>query len=280
MPPREGPRAATRVIDILGALARERSSMTLTQLSQALDAPKASMFTLIAALTKREILTRDAADRYQLGPAAMRLAMIMVSSRSFTDITHPFLLKLARKVGETALIGCLEPQSLKVVYVDKAESESAVRYTVPVGFMRDLHCSSVGKIVLAYRPDVATELFKSSRLTRFTGGTVVDKKVLTQQLQTVRTEGIAKTVDEATLGASGIAAPIFNRAGVLVAGLVVAGPTQRVRPDIERIEREVRATARALSLALPETSESQIAMTLEDVIRNRPVAERRQRSHE
>ena len=192
-----------------------------------------------------------------------------MSSRSFSDLTHPVLVKLAREVGETALIGCLEPQSLKAVYIDKAESESAVRYTVPIGKIRDLHCSSVGKLIMAYRPDIAERVLKMPRLTRYTGNTIVDKKTLALQLRQIRTNGISKSSDEATSGAAGMAAPILNAAGDFIAGLVVAGPTQRIHSGAGRIERELRAAAAELSESLPDTDASQISLAAEDLVRMR-----------
>ncbi len=266
---RDGPRSVERVVDLLELFARDRQPKSLSQLCVLLGTPKASLFSLVGALVKREMLTRDEAGRYQLGPAALRVAMSIAATRSFTDLTHPFLLKLARETGETALIGCLDLQSLKAVYVDKAESESSVRYTVPIGQTRDLHCSSVGKLILAYRPDVAELVFKAPRLTRHTDNTIIDKKLLASQLRTVRRAGISRTIDEATFGATGMAAPILNAGGELVAGVVVAGPTQRVRPNMAKIEQALRKAAAALSAALPATGVAQISLAIEEVARRR-----------
>jgi DNA-binding IclR family transcriptional regulator len=269
MSTREGPRAADRVIDLLELFAADRSSKSLSQLSVALGAPKASLFSLFRTLVKREMLIRDEGGRYMLGPAAMRVAMSVMSTSSLDEITHPVLLKLARKTGETSLVASIEAQSLKAVYIDKAESESAVRYTVPIGMSRDLHCSSVGKLILAYRPDLAARILKVPRLARYTGRTVVDKKALARQLQDIRDAGISKAIDEATCGATGLSAPILNAQGDIVAGLTVAGPTQRMLANLPRIEREIRATAKALSAALPDRSARQIATEIERVARGR-----------
>ena len=266
---RDGPRSADRLIDLLDLMSQDRSGHTLSQLSAALETPKASLFALLGTLTRREMLVRDETGRYQLGPAAMRIAMNIAASRSFTEITHPLLVKLARKVGETVLIGCYEPQAQKAVYVDKAESDSAVRYTVPLGMTRDLHCSSVGKVILAFHPDAAQKALKQSRLKRHTDATVTDRKALLAELEQVRANRLAETVDEATFGASGLSTPIFSRDGVFVAGLVVAGPTQRVRPVAERIARDLHIAAQALTLALPETTSHQISLVMEDARRRR-----------
>ena len=264
---REGPRSVDRVMDLLELFARDRQPKTLSQLSTLLGAPKASLFSLIGTLIKRETLVRDEAGRYQLGPGTLRIAMSIVATRSFTELTHPFLQKLARETGETALIGCLDQDSLKAVYIDKAESESTVRYTVPIGLTRELHCSSVGKLILAYRPDVTERLLKAPRLTRHTDNTIIDKKLLVSQLRTIRKAGISRTIDEATFGATGMAAPILNAAGDFVAGIVVAGPTQRVRPSMAKVEPALRKAAAALSAELPAIGASQISLAIEEVTR-------------
>ena len=264
---RDGPRSVDRIIDLLELFAGDRSPKSLAQLSVALDVPKASLFNLIGTLARREVLSRDDTGRYQLGAAAVRIAMAVMATRSFTDLTHPFLVRLSRLTGETALVACLDMRSLKAVYLDKAESDSSVRYTVPIGQTRELHCSSVGKVMLAHCPDVAELVLRAPRLRRYTDSTVVDKKALQNQIRAIRKAGVARAIDESSFGASGIAAPIFNGAGELVAGLVVAGPTQRMRPNLQRFERALREAAASQSGVLPSVGTSQIAFAIEDVMR-------------
>lgn len=263
MQPRHGPRSADRLIDLLDCLGRDRSPKSLAELSAALGAPKASLFSLFRTLVDREILSRDQTGRYQLGPAAIRIAVNIAARRSFSEITHPVLVKLARAAGETALIACLDAQHLKLVYVDKAEGDSPIRYTVPVGMVRDLHCSSGGKVVLAFRPDVRKVLIRRNKFERLTANTITKGSALLAELERVRKDGVATAFDESTLGASGLSAPILKSTGELIAVVVVAGPTERFRSRLALIEAEVRRAAQVLSEALPDLADGILEQAVE-----------------
>jgi DNA-binding IclR family transcriptional regulator len=72
---------------------------------------------------------------------------------------------------------------------------------------------------------------------------------LTRELESVRDRGYAVEREEAVLGEVGIAAPIFGRNGVVVGGIGVAGPAERLHGKAResKVATAVGEAARAIS---------------------------------
>lgn len=180
----------------------------------------------------------------------------MISSGRFVDLAHPLVEELSRRSGETALIGCLDEKSTKTVYIDKAECGNPIRYTATLGLKRELYATAIGKVLLAHFPQERLETYlRTVVLERFTPRTLVDVPALLASLNKVRVTGAAVTEDERIMGASGVAAPITDHGGHVVAAIGVAGPTVRMRRVRARVVTLVIDTAKELSRLLSRQAE-------------------------
>jgi DNA-binding IclR family transcriptional regulator len=251
---RAAPMAVERVTATLELLAGKRLGLTLTELAQQLDVPKVSLLDLLRGLEDLRYVQKNEIGRYLLGSAAISFARAALAGHDFLEAARPFLKRLARDSGETALIAYLDEEEMVAVYVDKIESESPIRYTVPLGLRRELYAASVGKALLAnLSPAGIDKYLAETSFENFTDRTIVDVKKLRSELNDIRKNGFATTEDERTTGASGIAAPVLSANGAIIAGVVVAGPTSRVLPKQKRLCAIVRNTAREMSSSLGDT---------------------------
>ena len=243
-----GPRALGRALEVLEALARRRDGATLSGLSRRLGSPKSSLLYLLRPMTRLGYLVRSPDGRYRLGPAAFTLAMAALSNRELPEMARPFLEDLAATSGETALLATMAGDAPVAVYIDKVESQNTVRYTARIGERRPLYCSAIGKLLLAYlSPAKRQEYVKTTRLKALTPKTPVTRAALRRELDEIRNTGLSVSVDEITQGAAGLAAPIFDRRGQVVAGLVLGAPSQRVLAEQPRLAALVIESARELS---------------------------------
>jgi DNA-binding IclR family transcriptional regulator len=246
-----GHRAANRVVDILELLAARPEGLPLREVSAELEAPKSSLLPLLRALTARGYLAQDRAGEYRLGPGALDLGATAPRQRELVEIARPSAMALMRRTGETVFVAVLSSDRTSVVYVDKVESDHIIRYAGGVGDRRPLHATSSGKVMLAYlSADEREELLRSLSLSRHTDRTVTSLSALRGALDEVRRAGVCITIDELVAGASGIAAPVFDRYGRVAGACAIGGPTDRVRPRLKMLAGEVKATARALSARL------------------------------
>lgn len=252
-----GPRAIGRVLEALEILARDRGGQTLSELSQRLASPKSSLFYLLRSLNRLGYLVRGEDGRYRLGPGAFTFAMAALSNRELPELARPFLEDLAAKCGETALIGTLGSDGSAAVYIDRVESHNPVRYTVAVGDQRPLYCSALGKLLLAYMsPEQQDDYLKTAKLKPLARHTITDRAALKKHLAEIKRAGLSVTRDELSEGSAGLAAPVFDRDGHVVAALVVGGPSVRLAPNLARFGKMTKDTARAISRVLGATDEA------------------------
>ncbi|OGL06800.1 MAG: hypothetical protein A3H48_03735 [Candidatus Rokubacteria bacterium RIFCSPLOWO2_02_FULL_71_18] len=243
-------RAAGRVLDILEALTRG-PEFTLTELSRTLGVPKSSLLALLRTFVDRGYLEHQPTGAYRIGPRAIEMGFPSPFQRELPALAGPVLLDLAEKSGESVFLALLIQPPPEVVYVDKVESRQRIRYTASLGERRPLHCTAPGLAIFAFMPEAERDrLLESVDLTPFTDVTVTDRDVLRARLEEVRSTGVAINVDEFVAGASGIAAPIFDRAGAVVAACTVIGPTGRLLTQQDDLARWVKAAGDAVSRRL------------------------------
>src|SRR5208282_5908125 len=235
------PRAATRIPKLLCLLAGLPEGATLSRLSATSGTPKSSLHALLRALTESGfVLCRD--GRYAIGPEAGKLASAIVAQRTFPDIAIPIVDALADVTGESALLAELALDAPAAVYIYKAESKSALRFIAEVGSREPLYASAVGRVLLAFQPKAWRERYiASTRLIPLTPKTAKSKADLRGIVEVVRRERRAVSFEETIEGVAGIAAPVFDKTGNLLAGLVVGAPVARARPRIEALEMHVSA---------------------------------------
>ena len=246
-----GHRAANRVVDILELLAASRDGMALREVSAQLEAPKSSLLPLLRALTARGYLEQARTGEYRLGPRALELGAGSAARLELADLARPALAELMRRTGETVFLGTLAADGISVVYVDKVESDQIIRYSAGVGDRRPLHATSTGKAILAFLPTEQREaLLDTLPLARHTDRTVTSLTALRGSLEETRRTGVCVSLDEMVRGASGVAAPIFDRHGRVAGACTIGGPTDRMRPRLRQLATEVKATARRISSLL------------------------------
>lgn len=246
--PEGGHRAANRVVDILELLAASHDGLALRDVSAELEAPKSSLLPLLRALTARGYLAQGRAGEYRLGPGAVRLGATAPAPDALMEVARPPVVDLMRRTGETVFLGTLSSDHASIVFVDKVDSDHIIRYAGGVGDRRPLHATAIGKAILAFLPaGEREEILASLRLSRHTERTVTSLPALRASLEDVRKTGVCVTIEELVPGASGIAAPIFDRHGRVAGACSIGGPTDRVRPRLRALASEVKATARVLS---------------------------------
>jgi IclR family acetate operon transcriptional repressor len=255
-----GHRAANRVVDILELLATRPDGLALRDVSAQLEAPKSSLLPLLRALTARGYLAQGRAGEYRLGRSAVDLGAAVPTANALMEAARPAVVDLMRRTGETVFLGTLSSDHASIVFVDKVDSDHIIRYAGGVGDRRPLHATAIGKAILAFLPARERDgILKSLSLSRHTDRTVTSLPALRASLEDVRKTGVCVTIEELVPGASGIAAPIFDRHGRVAGGCAIGGPTDRVRPRLRALAAEVKATAAILSVRLGHRADRKAA---------------------
>jgi DNA-binding IclR family transcriptional regulator len=140
---------------------------------------------------------------------------------------------------------------LSVLYIRIRESRQAVRMSSGLGSRAPAHCTSVGKVLLAYRSAETVGQVIENGLTRYTQNTITEPAALTAELASIRARGTAIDDEEIEVGLRCVAAPIRDHSGHVIAAISVAGPVQRMTKKlVQTTIPHVVASADAISRRL------------------------------
>lgn len=236
-----------RAVRILELVADHPGQLGVTELGRRLGVHKATAFRLVSTLAEGGLLERDpATDKYRPGFGLVRLASTALAGLDLIRQARPVLERLAEHTQETVNLAVLEGR--EVMNIDQVAGSHAVVNVNWVGKRTPLHCTSNGKVLLAYLPKRERERALARPLARRTPRTIVDPEVLRTQLHQARARGYSSTVEELEVGLNAVAAPVREPSGDVVAAVSVAGPAYRLTPArIPEIAQAVVASAAEIS---------------------------------
>ena len=245
-------RSLERALQILNAFNNERQTLTLAQLSEILSLSKATVLRLCSTLVKYDFLKQDQESRqYSLGLRLFELGSIVFYSLSLGKIASPYLSQLQMRLGKTIFLGILDNDEL--LYIDKREDpNNPIHFTSKIGTRRPPYWGMVGPMLMAHLPDNEIErLLQKSPLTATTKKSLTRKEEYKAWLQQVREQGFAIDVETALDGITGVAAPIRDYTGNVIAGIGVGFISSSVdSKGLKGIVKETAGTALTISREL------------------------------
>jgi DNA-binding IclR family transcriptional regulator len=185
-------RQVDNAFDLIELFARQKTPMTLSQLSRALAMPKSSTFNLIDTLLARGLLYEiNSRAGYYPTRRMFDLARDMMEGDSFLQLIHGELETLAADTGETVLIASRDPHNRnEIVYIDAVESTAPIRYFAKVGDKRPIYTTSSGKAILSsYPPDERRRILASLTYVKHQTGTVTGEEQLAAVLDAAIARG-------------------------------------------------------------------------------------------
>jgi DNA-binding IclR family transcriptional regulator len=236
-----------RAIRVLTALQGARR-MSLSELAARLELPPSTTHGIVRTLVEHGMVRQErGSSRYQLGPAVLRLGNVYLDTLELRSKTIPWAEDLARRTGLAVRTGVLLVDDVVIIHFEPRPDGS--RQMPEVGIVIPVHASALGKAMLAFLPDDAERVLKADNLRSMTGETLTSPAALSLELDEVRSTGIATELDEAVLGESSIASPVFDSWGTAVGAIGVVIPSQGALTGHEA-RAAVRESARALSREL------------------------------
>ena len=201
--------------------------------------PKASAHRLLAELVELSVLSLDQNTRhYRGGMVLARLGAGVAINEDLRNIARPHLVALQNQTGHVATLGVLNDD--EGIYIDKIEPDDfRIRLHSDIGKAFPLHCTAMGKVLLANAASEDSRRLLKRQLPSFTKHTITDAKVLRGELKRVRADGYALDREEITRGLMCVAAPIFDVQGEVSGAMSCTFPSYL---DEDRgIEAEIAA---------------------------------------
>ncbi len=229
--PQEGPRKSIQSVDralsLLEILAAENGEASLQTLSRKAGLNRTTAYRLLRALQSHDMIQQNPTSRhYRLGLKLLGLAAAVRSQLDIRQHARPALERLAVQSGETANLAIRE--GTEAVYIDQVSSSHPIRAFTQVGARVPLHCTGVGKVLLAYLTEEDLSVIAAQDLTKYTSQTIGDWRKLRDELNKIRASGWALDAEEMQPEVRCIAAPVFDDQGRVVAAISIAAPAQRL----------------------------------------------------
>ncbi len=236
-----------RAIAILRSFTELEPELRVTELAHRLDLHKSTVSRILATLQRGGLVSQNPeSGKYRLALGLISLAGVALGRLDVRGVAQPYLNHLVAFTQETVNITVLE--GLECVNIERARSPQPIRYEGWIGRRTPLHCTAAGKILLAYMPDDERSVRLALPLAKYTSKTETDAETLEKLLGQVRLQGYAIVHEQFEDGFSGIAAPIFNHEGRVIAAVSVSGPTYRIGPGtIEVFIETLQETSRTIS---------------------------------
>lgn len=211
--------------------------MSLADLSAQTDTPKGTLHRLLQALQGRGYVTQDGrTGRYAAGVRCFELGSLWAQSLDLRAIAAPFLARLNAETRETVHLGVYEDGD--VVYIDRLESPQQVIAKSYVGRRCPATCVSTGRVLLAYSDRDEIERVLARPMPAYTEHSVTDPAELAALLDDIRVRGYGTNRCSYRDEVSGIAAPIHDHTGRVVAAVGLCLPDHRFRADREEALRD------------------------------------------
>lgn len=234
-----------RAIQIIDTLFQSDTALGVSDISNYLDLPKATVYRILNTLNKRSIIEKNDDDKYSLGIVFIKYGEKVKSGLDLRTIAVPFIKELSIITGEAVNIGIRNGDS--VLTIDSAEGESSVLISklIPIS---PLHCSSMGKLFMSYMSnEKVIEYFNVNNVKR-TINTIVDYNHFLIEKEKILCNNISFDNEEYEYGLGCISTPIFDCNHVIIAAISVSGPLSRLNiKGISEIELNLLKTANLIT---------------------------------
>jgi DNA-binding IclR family transcriptional regulator len=240
-------KSAARVLELIEFLAGCTEPVTLKEITTELGCPKSSAHALAQTLVSRGYAIQDSTDRYLLVHGNRHGSSARAREARLLSAAHPVMETLRDRSGETVLLSVRTARG-EIKRLAKCVSRQAVRYDTDLDSPAATFCTATGRVLLAHWEDAAVETyFARARLVAYTPFTVTDPLRLHEILAQVRRDGVAVNDQEYVAGSSGIAAPVRDREGAVVAALNLGTLTARFHLRRDEIIASVKDAAAQVS---------------------------------
>ena len=245
-------RSLERALNILNAFDSDRQALTLAQLSETLSLPRATVLRLCSTLVKFSFLKQDPeTKRYSLGIRLFELGSIVFNAFSLRSIASTHIAQLGNRLGTTIFLGVLDNDDL--VYIDKRDDPTnPVRFTSEIGRRRPPYWGMVGPTIMAYLPDSEIERILEKRpLAPTAKKSFANKEEFLAWLRQIRKQGYTIDQETAIDGISGVAAPVRDATGKVIAAIGIAFITSsKDSRGVKKLADEAVTTANDISREL------------------------------
>jgi DNA-binding IclR family transcriptional regulator len=201
----------------------------LVELARVLSWNKSTTHRLLATLVSLGYAQQDpGSGYYRIGLKAFQLGAAYSRDLDLRRKAAPTLIDLQQATDQDVSLVVLDAVTKEVVYIDRVESNHALRMHTPIGTRFPWNCTAAGKAIMAFLPEIEVKPLMAGELPRRTSASLHLAEALRVQLLRSRANGYATDNEENTAGVRCVAAPVFDSAGRAIAAISISGHSGQI----------------------------------------------------
>lgn len=203
----------------------QETGLSFSEIVSSTNLPKASTHRILKTLVEMGYLRYDPeTGKYQGDLKLSCLGAEVTAHFDLKSYVRPHLMGLHKETGHTCHLGIRNGNV--GIYLDKIESgDYGIKLFSEVGRNFPLHCTAMGKVLLAFMDREERRKVLRGKLKSFTAQTITDASILGGELEGVRDRGYAIDREEITRGIMCVAAPVYSLEGDIVAAISLTFPS-------------------------------------------------------
>ena len=234
-------RSIGRAVDVLSLFDSHHPVRELREIVELTGLPKTTVVRILATLGARGLVSARPDGTYGLGASFLRWVRLSQSIWDVNASTRQLMRELVEQCGET--VNIYVRLDTHRVSIAQEEGTATVRSVIDVGVEMPITAGATAKILLGGAPEAVIDELVSS-------AGPLDSTSFKADIEAAARLGYAVTHGERELGASAVAAPIFNQDGRVIAAVSVSGPTPRFTEErVSTYVQHVTRTAEKISAA-------------------------------
>jgi DNA-binding IclR family transcriptional regulator len=239
-------KSLTKIARILECFSTANRALSLAELCDRTGYPRSTTHRLLASMREVGFLDQDRTrDRYRLGLKLFEFGNVVLSNMDLHREARPYVEQLGRLTGQLVHLAVFDGRQAVVIHrSDPNDSTTSLTHieNAPV------HCTSVGKAILAFQPPAVIDRLIAAGLRRFTDTTIVDGGALKEELGRIRERGYSVDEAEHQPGLRCVGAPIQDPLGRVFAAVSVSGPAWKLpASEVDSIAKMVIHCAQSIA---------------------------------
>lgn len=243
--------SVVKAMDLLSCLAVAGGPLSLGELSRRTGIPKPTVHGLLSAMRQSAVVEQSGEDgKYRLGIRLFEYGCAVSRNWNIIDAAAEPMRQVAEETGETVSVASLDRGA--VLILDSANARGNFRVVSEKGSRLPIHCTSQGKLLLAYlSPVQRRSLLRDCDFTAYTPHSYTTAQALESEMGQILAQGYAVENGELRIGLRSVSAPVFDVTGSAAYAVCVVGMFRRVNsPELERATGLLIEAARRISFDL------------------------------
>ncbi len=238
-----------KACEVIELIAGSPGGIPLKKIAVELEIPRTTALRITQTLLDAGFLAQNEEGSFTLGTALVKLGVQALDNLDIRNFARPVLRALAEDTGESCHLAMLNGD--KALLIEVADSPHPVRIASRPGTRVDLHCSSTGKVFLAFQIPEPAKFIENLELLKHTDNTDSTPAAVLASIEQTRKQGYAIDEEEYVKGVRCIAAPVTDAFGKTIAAVGITASTSTfTKPKIRTMADKILKAANLISASM------------------------------